>query len=91
MRRTDERPRNQRENPRVALYHAREGCGIFPLDYDIHVEIPSQFNMPGKVFKAKMSLEGLKQSGHLFQTEAYAQLRSQGAVQSTVDPNIWTG
>ena len=59
------------------------------LDKEIYVMIPPQFNMPGKCFKAIMSLEGLKQSGYLFQVEAFAQVRKLNGVQSKVDPNIW--
>ena len=59
------------------------------LDKEIYVEIPAQFNMPDMCFKAMMSLEGLKQSGNLFQNDAYAQLRKQGGVPSETDPNIW--
>ena len=59
------------------------------LDKEIYVQIPPQFNMPGKCFKAVMSLEGLKQSGYLFQVEAFNQVRKLGGIQSTVEPNIW--
>ena len=59
------------------------------LDKEIYVEIPPQFNMPDMCFKAVMSLEGLKQSGHLFQTDAYAQVRKQGGKPSETDPNVW--
>jgi len=59
------------------------------LDKDIYVEIPPQFNMPDQCFKALKSLEGLKQSGHLFQREAYSQLRKMGFKVSEIDPNVW--
>ena len=59
------------------------------MDKEVYVEIPAQFNMPDKCFKALMSLEGLKQSAHLFQNDVYSQLRKQGAKPSEIDPNIW--
>ena len=59
------------------------------MDKEIYVQIPPQFNMPGYAFKAKMSLEGLKQSGHLFQKAAYARARELGGRPSDIDPNIW--
>ena len=59
-----------------------------PIDHDIYLDPPPQLNMHGKILKALMSIEGLPQSGWLFQNESYAQLRKQGGKQ-TIDPNIW--
>ena len=59
------------------------------IDANIFCSIPAQFNMPGHALRLIKALEGLKQSGHLYQREAYSLMRSLNATQSTIDPNIW--
>jgi transposase InsO family protein len=58
------------------------------IDHEIYLEPPPQLNMKGKVLKALMSIEGLPQSGWLFQNESFAKIRSLDGKQ-TIDPNIW--
>ncbi len=60
-----------------------------PIDHLIYLEPPVGLpNMDGKILKALMSVEGLPQSGWLFQNESHTQLIKQGGKQ-TIDPNIW--
>jgi hypothetical protein len=58
------------------------------IDHEIYFEPPPQLNMEGKVIKALMSIEGLPQSGWLFQNESFAKIRALHGKQ-TIDPNIW--
>ena len=59
-----------------------------PIDHEIYLEPPPQLNLNGKVLKALMSIEGLPQSGWLFQNESFAKIRALNGRQ-TIDPNIW--
>ena len=60
-----------------------------PIDHLIYLEPPVGLpNMEGKVLKALMSVEGLPQSGWLFQNESHKQLLKQNGKQ-TIEPNIW--
>ena len=60
------------------------------LDHEVYLlPPPSLHSLRGKVLKAKMSIEGLVQSGWLFQTDAYAQIKKLGGVQSLIDPNVF--
>jgi hypothetical protein len=59
------------------------------MDVKMYGEIPTYMNMPGKVIAIHNSLEGLKQSGWIFQTELFKHLASIGGKQSLEDPNLW--
>ena len=59
------------------------------IDRDVYIEMPEWCRIPGKVFKLNKALEGHKQSGHLWQQAAFAQMRKQQGVQSLIDPSIW--
>ena len=60
------------------------------LDHDVYLLPPPSLHMlRGKVLKANMSIEGLVQSGWLFQTDAYEQIKKQGGIQSLIDPNVF--
>jgi hypothetical protein len=52
------------------------------IDHEIYFEPPPQLNMKGKVIKALMSIEGLPQSGWLFQNESFAKIQEKLAYQS---------
>ena len=60
-----------------------------PIDCLVYVEMPPRFSLPGKVWKLKKSLYGLKNSPRNFFLHTKGKLEKLGFVQSNADPCLF--
>ena len=60
-----------------------------PIDTDVYVEMPRLFSTPGKVWKLKKSIYGLKQSPRNYFLYMKAKLEKLGFAQSIADPCLF--
>ena len=60
-----------------------------PIDTDVYIEMPRMFSTPGKVWKLKKSIYGLKQSPRNYFLHLKEKLERLGFTQSNADPCLF--
>ena len=60
-----------------------------PIDHDVFVEMPKMYASPGKVWKLKRCIYGLKDSPRNYFLHTKQQLEELGFTQSTADPCLF--
>ena len=60
-----------------------------PIEHDVFIEMPKLYSSPGKVWKLKRSIYGLKDSPRNYFLHTKKQLEQLGFTQSTADPCLF--